>query len=138
MSEEINLQAKITNAHGVSIEWLRIPVGGQVSKHLLNEKQVIIVKKSEVEIQLEAADGNYVTSIAGNEAGWDSFSIPPKCWRIFKNLGSEEALIAVLISGDQRKSITWSDDVVRKANDLGITKDANGYVAEKKFVERAQ
>jgi predicted secreted hydrolase len=117
---------------------LRIPVGGQVSKHLLKEKQVIIVKKSEVEIQLEAADGNYVTSIAGNEAGWDSFSIPPKCWRIFKNIGSEEALIAVLISGDQRKSITWSDDVVRNANDLGITKDANGYVAEKRFVERAQ
>jgi hypothetical protein len=24
------------------------------------------------------------------------------------------------------------------ANDLGITKDANGYVAEKRFVERAQ
>jgi hypothetical protein len=53
-------------------------------------------------------------------------------------MGTEEALIAVLISGDQRKSITWSDDVVRKANDLGITKDANGYVAEKRFVERAQ
>ena len=138
MSEEINLQAKINNAHGVSIEWLRIPVGGQVSKHLLNEKQVIIVKKSEVEIHLEAADGNYVTSIAGNEAGWDSFSVPSKCWRIFKNIGTEEALIAVLISGDQRKSITWSDDVVRKAHDLGITKDANGYVAEKRFVERAQ
>jgi len=53
-------------------------------------------------------------------------------------MGSEEALIAVLISGDQRKTITWSDDVIHHANDLGITKDANGYVAEKRFVERAQ
>jgi len=105
---------------------------------LLNEKQVIIVKKSEVEIHLEASDGNYVTSIAGNEASWDSFSIPSKCWRIFKNIGTEEALIAVLISGDQRKSIVWSDDVIHQAHDLGITKDANGYVAEKRFVERAQ
>jgi hypothetical protein len=122
----------------VSIEWLRIPVGGQVSKHLLNEKQVIIVKKSEVEIQLEAVDGNYITSISGNQDAWDSFSIPSKCWRIFKNIGTEEALIAVLISGDHRKLITWSDDVIRMANDLGITKDANGYVAEKRFVERAQ
>jgi hypothetical protein len=138
MAEDINLHSKITNSHGVSIEWLRIPIGGQVSKHFLHEKQVIICKKSEIQIQLEASDGDYVTSLKGNEDGWDTFSIPSKCWRVFKNIGAEEALLAVLISGDQRKTITWSEDVVRKANELGITKDANGYVAEKRFVERAQ
>lgn len=138
MAEDVNLHSKITNSHGVSIEWLRIPIGGQVSKHFLNEKQVVICKKSEIQIQLEASDGDYVTTIKGNGDGWDTFSIPSKCWRVFKNIGTEEALLAVLISGDQRKTITWSDDVVRKANELGITKDANGYVAEKRFVERAQ
>ena len=138
MAEDINLHSKITNSHGVSIEWLRIPIGGQVSKHFLHEKQVIICKKSEIQIQLEASDGDYVTSLKGNEDGWDTFSIPSKCWRVFKNIGTEEALLAVLISGDQRKTITWSAEVVRKANELGITKDANGYVAEKRFVERAQ
>jgi hypothetical protein len=138
MAEDVNLHSKITNSHGVSIEWLRIPIGGQVSKHFLNEKQVVICKKSEIQIQLEASDGEYVTTLKGNEDGWDTFSIPSKCWRVFKNIGTEEALLAVLISGDQRKTITWSDDVVRKANELGITKDANGYVAEKRFVERAQ
>lgn len=138
MAEDVNHHSKITNSHGVSIEWLRIPIGGQVSKHFLNEKQVVICKKSEIQIQLEASDGEYVTTLKGNEDGWDTFSIPSKCWRVFKNIGTEEALLAVLISGDQRKTITWSDDVVRKANELGITKDANGYVAEKRFVERAQ
>lgn len=138
MSEDKHLNSKITNSHGVSIEWLRIPSGGQVSRHFLNEKQVIIVKKSEVEITLEASDGLFITSLKGSDSGWDTFSIPSKCWRNFKNIGKEEALIAVLLSGDQRKTITWAEEVIERAKAIGITKDANGYVAEMRFVERAQ
>lgn len=138
MTEDRNIQPKITNSHGVSIEWLRIPIGGKVSKHFLNEKQVIIVKQSEIEIEIEASDGNYITEIQGNENGWDSFSIPAQYWRILRNIGKKEAIVAVLISGDHRKKITWANEVIQQALDLGITKDANDYVAEIKFVERAQ
>lgn len=138
MTEDRNIQPKITNSHGVSIEWLRIPIGGKVSKHFLNEKQVIIVKQSEIEIEIEASDGNYITEIQGNENGWDSFSIPAQYWRILRNIGKKEAIVAVLISGDHRKKITWANEVIQQALDLGITKDANNYVAEIKFVERAQ
>lgn len=138
MTEDRNIQPKITNSHGVSIEWLRIPVGGKVSKHFLNEKQVIIAKQSELEIEIEATDGNYVTVLKGNEEGWDTFSIPAQCWRILRNIGKKEAMVAVLISGDHRKRITWAEEVIQQALDLGITRDANNYVAEMKFVERAQ
>lgn len=138
MSEDKNLEAKISNSHGVSIEWLKIPINGSVSRHFLDDKQVIIVKNSEIELTVEASDGNYITTLKGGSDGWDTFSIPSKCWRKFKNTGTQEALVAVFISGDHRKLITWSQDVVKRADELGLTKDANGYVAEKRFVERAQ
>jgi hypothetical protein len=138
MSEDRDLQAKITNPHTLSIEWLKIPVNGSVSRHHLDEKQVLVLKSSEIELTLEADDGDYVTTLKGTTDGWDTYAIPPKIWRTFKNTGQEDALIAVFISGDHRKKISWSEDVVQKAKECGLTRDANGYVAENKFVERAQ
>jgi quercetin dioxygenase-like cupin family protein len=43
LSEDRDHQAPIGNAHGFSIEWLKIPPGGQVSLHRLACKQVLTV-----------------------------------------------------------------------------------------------
>jgi hypothetical protein len=45
----------------------------------------------------------------------------------------------LMTSGDHRKRIEWDADVVdRAASEMGWSIDANGYVAEKRFVDRAQ
>jgi hypothetical protein len=43
----------ISNPHGMSIEWGRIPTGGSIGRHLLREKQVMIVFSGAVENHAE-------------------------------------------------------------------------------------
>ena len=57
MSAERNHLAPIMNAHGFSIEWLKIPKGGSVSVHQLAQKQVIAVYQGEVQIFIQKSLG---------------------------------------------------------------------------------
>ena len=84
LSEDRDHQAPIGNAHGFSIEWLKIPAGGQVSLHRLDCKQVLTVHRGAVAIEVSNQalapvdiEGNAITSIAnGHTEGWDSFAMP--------------------------------------------------------------
>ncbi len=138
ITEDRNLQAPVANAHGVSIEWLRIPAGGSVSRHLLDEKQVLIAKTGCIELSVETTEGPVAHTLIGAAAAWDTFSVPPGCWRTLRNAGEQEALAIVMTAGDQRKHITWADAVVEAAARTGMARDASGFVALKAFVDRAQ
>jgi hypothetical protein len=131
--------APVQNPHGLSIEWLRIPPGGQVSRHLLQEKQVLIVKEGTVDVTVETTAGPVTHRAIGQANAWDTFSLPDRCWRTLRNPGQTPALGILMTAGDHRKRIEWDADVVaRAAVDAGWALDANGYVAEKRFVDRAQ
>ena len=65
-------------------------------------------------------------------------SLPPGEWRSLKNSGPDEALALLLTAGDQRKAIEWDEAVVQAAMAQGLAIDANGHVALKCFVDRAQ
>ena len=47
-------------------------------------------------------------------------------------------LMLVLTSGDEKKTIEWSPDVLAQAAAAGWAMDANGCTAPKYFVDRAQ
>ncbi len=138
MTEDRNLQAPVANAHGVSIEWLRIPVGGHVSRHRLSEKQVLIAKLGQIELSVDTVEGPVAHTLVGGSTAWDTFSVPPDCWRTLSNTGATEALAIVMTAGDQRKRITWSEAVINAAALAGLAHDASGFVAAKAFVDRAQ
>lgn len=146
MSEDRDHLAQVNNSHGFSIEWLRIPAGGAVSRHLLHEKQVLIAYRGSLEISVEpddaeaaAAAPRSVTVLAsGSPQGWDSYAMPADCWRSLRNAGDAEAVVLLMTSGDGRKRITWADNVVEAANRKGKAIDANGYVGQKHFIDRAQ
>lgn len=138
MTEDRNLQAPVTNAHGLSIEWLRIPVGGHVSRHRLSEKQVLIAKLGQIELSVDTVEGPVAHTLVGGSTAWDTFSVPPDCWRTLNNTGATEALALVMTAGDQRKRITWSEAVITAAALAGLAHDASGFVAAKAFVDRAQ
>lgn len=146
MSEDRNHQAAVVNAHGFSIEWMKLPPGGRLSRHRLNEKQVLVVYQGELVINVEGdgtGDGSSVpvaTSVTaqGLQSSWDSFAMPADCWRSYRNQGVQDAVVLVITAGDARKRILWSDDVVQAAGKLGHAVDANGYVGSKYFIDRAQ
>ena len=131
--------APVQNSHGLSIEWLRIPPGGQISRHRLQEKQVLIVKGGAMDVTVETTAGPITYRAQGQAQAWDTFSLPDRCWRTLRNPGSTPALGVLMTAGDHRKHIEWDPGVcARAAEQAGWAVDANGYVAEKRFVDRAQ
>ena len=138
MVEDRDVQAPISNSHGVSIEWLRIPPGGCVSRHRLREKQVLIAKAGCIEVAIETTEGPAAHTLVGTATGWDSFSVPGDCWRVLRNTGSEDALALVMNAGDHRKHIEWDAAVESEVATLGLSRDASGFVAPRTFVDRAQ
>ena len=146
MSEDRNHVAPVNNAHGFSIEWLRLPAGGSVSLHRLQQKQVLCVYQGNIEISLtneavvESNSAQAATKIvaSGGSSGWDSYAMPADVWRSYRNTGASDAVMLVMTPGDGRKSVTWTPEVLKAAGDMGYSHDANGYVALKKFVDRSQ
>ena len=136
--QDRNLLAPVANAHGVSIEWLRLPPGGSVSRHRLAEKQVLIAKAGRIEIGLESTEGPLKFTAVGTAKAWDSFSLPPGEWRTLTNTGEGEALALLMTAGDHRKHIEWDAKVVQAAAAQDWALDANGFVAPKRLVDRAQ
>ena len=138
MTQERDHAAAVVNSHGFSIEWLKLPAGGGVSRHRLQDKQVLIVYQGAVEIAVESGSAVVPTVARGSTGGWDSFAMPAGCWRSYRNQGDTDAVVLVMTPGDGRKTIDWSPEVIKAAGILDRAIDANGFVAAKRFVDRSQ
>lgn len=138
MAQDRNLAAPVSNAHGLSIEWLRIPPRGSVSRHRLSEKQVLIVKRGQIDVRVQTSSGVVSRTAEGTDTAWDTYSLPPGCWRSLKNIGVDDALALLITAGDHRKAVEWDEAVAREAalHDWAI--DASGFVAPLRFISRAQ
>jgi quercetin dioxygenase-like cupin family protein len=128
----------VANAHGMSIEWLRIPPGGQVGRHRLAHKQALVLKRGRLRLDIEADDGLFSQTLNGSPTAWDTYALPQGHWRSLHNVGDEPALMLMLTSGDEKKPIEWDADIVAQTAQAGWTLDANGCTAPKYFVDRAQ
>lgn len=138
IAQDGELAAPVTNAHGVSLEWMKIPPRAGVARHRLAEKQVLLAANGEIELAIEACDGTARFRMCGAESGWDTYAVPPGAWRRLANIGTADALVLVMTAGDHRKAIEWDPQVTRAAAASGLAVDANGYVAPLRFVQRAQ
>ena len=141
MTQHRDHAAQVGNSHGFSIEWLKLPVGGSVTRHRMAEKQVLVVYRGSVEIALETGEAGAlaVRQVANGSAGaWDSFAMPADGWRSYRNQGDTVALVLVMTPGDGRKRIHWAPEVVAAAGAMDRAIDANGFVGLKRFVDRSQ
>jgi mannose-6-phosphate isomerase-like protein (cupin superfamily) len=138
MSQDRNHLAPVQNAHGFSIEWLRLPAGGGVSRHRLSDKQVLVVYRGQVGITIDGTDAPVTIAARGSDQGWDSYAMPADTWRSYRNTGDAEAVVLVMTPGDHRKNLVWDDAVLQAAGGANRAIDANGYVAPKNFVDRSQ
>ena len=146
MTEDRNQLAPVNNAHGFSVEWLKIPPGGSVSAHQVLSKQVLtcyqgsmqISVSNETEALIDSAKAATKIIVNGTATAWDSYAMPENVWRSYRNTGNVDAVVLVMSPGDQRKRIIWHPHVVKDAGAAGLAIDANGYVADKKFTDRSQ
>jgi hypothetical protein len=99
---------------------------------------VVIAKAGEIDLGIQTTEGERHYRLRGEAAAWDSFALPADAWRTLHNPGATEARALLLTSGDHRKRIEWDPAVVESAARQDLAIDANGYVAPKRFVERAQ
>lgn len=138
MSQDRHASPPVANAHGVSLEWLELPAGGALHRHRLAESQVLIVVDGVLDVEIEGSDGAVRQALRGGERAWDTVSLPPGHWRTLR-AGTERAARAlVMTEGDHRKRPEWSPEVQTRAEAHGWAIDANGCVAPKRFVDRAQ
>ena len=138
ISQSRSVIPPVANAHGFSIEWLRIPAGGQVGWHALGRKQVVLAKRGEVELRVRADDGLFRQVLRGTPTHWDAYSVPADAWRAFHNAGAEEAYLLLMTAGDEKKPVQWESDTVAAAAAAGWSMDANSCMAPKHFVDRSQ
>ncbi len=122
MSEDLEHAPKITNPHGFSMEWLRIPPGRRVGAFRLMEKQVLLIFSGTVDVTLDEE------SLVRADAR-EVFSVPAGAWRSIASVGDAAAEIAVLTAGDHKKHPIWSEEVVRQAASAGFGLDHAGYIA---------
>lgn len=125
LSEDRNSAPRVTNPHGFSIEWLKVPPGQRLPRHAIVQKCVMIVFKGSATLKLNSG----ADTVSAKLGAKDTYSVPSGVWREIVNEGLETAEIAVIVSGDGKKAITWDAEVVRAARHAGYDRDHSGYVA---------
>ncbi len=125
MTEDRNAVPPLTDPHSFMLEYVRIPVGGQLGSYRVAPKQVLIVREGALEIEM--GEGAEATRVIAEP--WSTFSVPENTWRSFRSVGDTEALFTLTTAGDARPTIEWSQDVVAAALAGGIGRDPNGYLA---------
>ncbi len=125
MSEDRAHAAPISNPHGFSVEWLRIPASNAVGRHRLDEKQVAIVFSGEARITLNGPGEEIVVGVSTGEC----FSMPGGVWRGIAAAGEGPVEIALITAGDQRKRVAWAPEIVTAASAEGTGLDHAGYLA---------
>jgi mannose-6-phosphate isomerase-like protein (cupin superfamily) len=122
MSEDLEQTPRITNPHGFSMEWLRIPPGERVGPFILAEKQVLLVFSGAITVTLD--DGTPVR-VESREV----FSIPAGCLRSTASVGNVPAELAVVTAGEHKKRPVWAEEIVHAAAQAGYGLDHAGYIA---------
>jgi len=117
--------APITNPHGFSTEWLRMPAGGSVGPFALEEKMVLMGHEGAMRIDFVDGGGASVEVKA-----WDTYSVPAGCMVKLTALADAPVEALLVVSGDQRKRPSFSAEVIEEALDAGLGLDAGGFVAK--------
>jgi hypothetical protein len=99
---------------------------------------VTTVWAGELALDLEADDGPCSFTLHGRALSWDSYSVPANTWRTLRNTGTVEVRVLLMTAGDHRKPIAWAPAVIEAAAHAGWAINADGFVAPKRFVDRAQ
>jgi len=125
MTQDRDSLPKVTIPRGFSIDWLRLPPGQSVSRHRLNEKQVLTTFTGSAELVLNGPGDEVALPLAAK----DTASVPGGVWRQIRNTGESDTEIMLVTAGDGRKRPDWAPEVVEAAASAGRTIDVSGFIA---------
>lgn len=117
--------APITNPHGFSAEWLRLPSGGVAGPFVLEDKMVLIGHEGRLRIDYVDGGGASVEIDA-----WDTYAVPAGCQIRLTALGYAPTETLVVVSGDHRKRPVFDDATLAQAKEQGLGLDAGGFFAK--------
>lgn len=125
ISEDRDHAPKIMNPHGMSLEWGKIPEGGQIGPFSLSEKQAMIVFEGSVDVAQDPSKPDQVQTVGAQ----DLYSFPENTWRTLRATPGQGATFVLMTAGDHKKKIQWAPEIVKAAAKAGLAMDHNGYVA---------
>lgn len=125
ISQDRHSVPPLTQPHGFSVEWLRLPAAGQMGRHLCPDVQVIMVFKGTLEITWNQA-GEEVSVQAPERS---VISVPAWSWRRYR-APSGECEFILTTRGDQRKQIFWEPAICQQAAEYNLGLDPDGYLCK--------
>jgi mannose-6-phosphate isomerase-like protein (cupin superfamily) len=125
ISQDRNHAPKITNPHGFSIEWLRVPAGQSVSSFRIGEKQVLMSYSGSASVVLNEPGSEVTLELNA----WDTLSVPADVWRSIRNTSDVDTEIVVITAGEGRKTPEWRQDTLDAVLRAGRGVDKSGLIA---------
>ncbi len=125
IAQDRDLAPKITNPHGFSIEWLKLPPGQSVSRFRVSAKMVLIVFAGRLDVALNGEADRVTLHLDP----YDTASVPADAWRSLANVSDVEAEVVVITAGDGRKIPDWAPEVREAVAATGRGVDKSGLIA---------
>lgn len=129
VTQDRNSQPPVSNPHNFTLEVVKIPVGNKVGPFSIDEKMVIILTHGQVELTFNQEED---VSVVVNKN--DTYSVPENAWRCINNTSENEAEFIMITAGDARKRPQFTDEIQKKARELGFSLDASGYVVKSHLI----
>ena len=125
IAQDRDLAPKITDPHGFSIEWLKLPPGQSVSRFRVSAKMVLIVFSGSLDVALNGE----ADAVRLHLDPWDTASVPADAWRSLRNVSDVEAEVLVITAGDGRKTPDWAPEGREAVAAAGRAVDKSGLIA---------
>lgn len=125
ISQDRDHVPKITNPHGFSIEWLKLPPGQSVSSFRIGQKQVLMSYVGSITVTMNRPGDEVEMSLDA----WDTASLPADIWRSIRNDGDVDAEIVVITAGEGRKTPEWAPETLERVSEAGRGVDKSGLLA---------
>ncbi|MDQ2738334.1 MAG: cupin domain-containing protein [Actinomycetota bacterium] len=131
LTEDRFQHPRLSDPHGLSLAWLRAQPGQGMSRHRIQQPQVLIVKTGRLKVTL-----NRQNPVSTEIGAYDTLSIPPGSWRQFESVGDEPVQVVVLTEGDGRVYLEWDAGVIADARAKDVALDPNNYLAPASLLVR--
>lgn len=128
LTEQLRDVPPMHDPHSFSVAWLRATEGEGLLEHRIDRHEVLVARTGTWEVTFETEDG--METVELNRL--DAVSVPPGARRSVRAAAAGEdgtAEILVVVEGDDRVRLQWSEDVVAAAQEAGWVLDPNGYLA---------
>ena len=116
----------IADASYFNVNYTRAKPGKGAALHAHPTVEVFIPMSGRWSVQYGSDRG-----IAEVELGpLDVISVPEGVMRGFKNISDDEALLLVIFGGTDAGHVQWDPDVIRRAEETGVTVSADGTLVD--------